>query len=307
MEPLKLPSGKHLKRFVFWLIGRLCLAFVLFLVRLLRLAIAWIAAAFLSLERLVEKVIQHYDFLLSRTRQNIDSIPSSEVVTDIASYIEGRQVMLIAEMGAGKSTLVKYLCYSFGGLVKVYECEGLPGNWGGFEVVGVGNDFDAIGRAMQKDIDQLDKRILQRNQHGDNYLVGQEQVFIVEEFPEIVRRVPSSLDWIDVHSRRGKKARNSILLISQYDKNSAWGFDGKSELADSFIKIRLGKKALAHARRLGNNDLFEWLNQDSSHCLIDDYPCKIPAFKEMQAITGIISHQLSSVSSDKNNNYWELS
>lgn len=307
MESLKLPSGKHLKRFTLWLSGRLLLAAVFFSVRSLRLAIAWVAGSFLALERLLEKIIEHYDFMLRGARQTSAGISSAQVVVDIASYIEGRQIMLIAEMGAGKSTLIKYLCYSFGGKVKIYECEGLPGNWAGFEVVGVGGDFDLINREMRKDIEQLDERISQRNQHGDNYLLGNEQVFIVEEFPEIVRRVSSAFDWIDLHSRRGKKAKNSVVLISQYDKVSAWGLDRKSELADSFVKIRLAKKALAHARRLGNDELVQWLMQDSTHCLIDDYPCKIPAFREMQAISGIISHQLSVVDKNGKNDvkYWE--
>lgn len=298
---MNLPSGKDLKHFLFWLTGRSVLGFTLFLVRSMRLAISICVSILSSLERYLEKIMVLYDNLIAPAATT-NSFP----LIDIASYIEGRQIMVIGEMGAGKSTLVKYLCYLIGGKIKVYECEGLPQDWGGFEVIGRGGDFQAIAQEMQKDIQALDAAIANRNRYGDGVL--ESQVYIVEEFPEIVRRCEISIDWIDLHSRRGKKAKKSAILISQYDKVAAWGLDRKSELADSFIKIRLGKKALSYARKLNNTELEAWLCIDSSHCMIDDYPCKIPAFREMQAISGIISNQLSSLVSANQNNgkYWEL-
>ncbi|MBE9210421.1 hypothetical protein IQ244_28740, partial [Nostoc sp. LEGE 06077] len=70
---------------------------------------------------------------------------------------------------------------------------------------------------------------------------------------------------------------------SQYDRVAAWGIEGKSDLADAFYRIRLGKKALAHAKSLKNQQLIDWLKADQSHCLLDDQPCKLPPYREMKA------------------------
>ena len=65
-----------------------------------------------------------------------------DIITDIVAATEGKQVMVIGEMGTGKSTIAQYLAYTVGGRVKVYECEGTPTDWLGLEVVGKGE----IGR-----------------------------------------------------------------------------------------------------------------------------------------------------------------
>jgi hypothetical protein len=47
----------------------------------------------------------------------------------------------------------------------------------------------------------------------------------------------------------------------------------------------LGKKALAHAKSLKNEQLINWLKSDQSHCLLDDQPLKLPPYREMKAAT----------------------
>lgn len=124
-----------------------------------------------------------------------------------------------------------------------------------------------------------------RNERGDSALDGTERVIIVEEYPELVSKVPSSGEWLERHARRGRKARRFTVLLSQYDRVAAWGLEGKSDLADAFYRIRLGKKAIAHAKSLKNNNLVDWLKLDRSHCLLDDSPCKLPTYREMKAAT----------------------
>ena len=186
-------------------------------------------------------------------------------------------------MGTGKSTIAQYLAYTIGGRVKVYECEGTPTDWLGLEVIGKGEDWAAIERGMLEDLEDLSDQMKLRNERGDSALDGTERVIIVEEYPELVSKVPSSGEWLERHARRGRKARRFTVLLSQYDRVAAWGLEGKSDLADAFYRIRLGKKAQTHAKSLKNNALVDWLKQDPSHCLLDDSPCKLPSYREMKA------------------------
>jgi energy-coupling factor transporter ATP-binding protein EcfA2 len=209
----------------------------------------------------------------------------NEIITDIISAIEGKQLMIIGEMGTGKSTLAQYLAYTVGGKVKVYECEGTPDDWVGLEVIGKGENWSAIEQGMLDDLDELSNQMKIRNERGDNALVGTEKVIICEEYPELVSKVECSSEWLERHARRGRKARRFTILLSQYDRVSAWGLEGKSDLADAFYRLRLGKKAVSHAKSLKDDALISWLLSDRSHCLLDDAPCKLPSYREMKAVT----------------------
>jgi len=239
------------------------------------------------------RIITIYDQLpyMGVPLQNVieaTAVPISEnleIIADLITAIQGRQLMIIGETGTGKSTIAQYIAYTIGGKVKVYECEGTPEDWQGLEVVGKGEDWGAIEAGMQADLEDLSNQIRLRNEHGDAALNGTEQIIICEEYPELVSKVASSGEWLERHARRGRKGRRFTILLSQYDRVAAWGLEGKGDLTDAFYRLRLGKKAVAHAKSLKNETLMTWLQSDRSHCLLDDYPCKIPPYREMKAVT----------------------
>lgn len=290
---LHLPDGKTLVRYCAWGLGRICFSTSLFSVNITRNALKlgiWLCD---GLETGIKKLLKVYDALpyagtpitqvIEAAAVTIDE--PLEVVTDIIAAIEGKQVMIIGEMGTGKSTLAQYLAYTVGGVVRVYECEGTPTDWQGLEVIGKGEDWGAIEFGMLEDLEDLSNQLKIRTERGDAALVGTERVIIAEEYPELVSKVPSSGEWLERHARRGRKARRFTILLSQYDRVAAWGLEGKSDLADAFFRIRLGKKAQAHAKSLKNQQLIDWLKLDQSHCLLDDQPCKLPPYREMKAVT----------------------
>jgi hypothetical protein len=166
---------------------------------------------------------------------------------------------------------------------KIYEL--IKDYWQGLEVVGKGENWDAIDAGMVEDLEDLSAQIQLRTEKGDAALAGSEKVLIVEEYPEVRQKCDHADEWIERHARRGRKGRRFVIALSQYDKVSAWGFEGKSDLADGFIKLRLGKKAVIHARTLKNENLVTWLQADRSHCLFEDQPCKLPSYREMKAVT----------------------
>ena len=291
--PMHLPSPKEIAKYVLWGTGRVMLSGWLFgLYGVTVVCKATIQVA--EMTRLTTlHLVKVYDQLpyMGASVQNIIDVSATaveeplDIITDIIAATVGKQVMIIGEMGTGKSTVAQYFAYSVGGRVKVYECEGTPTDWVGLEVVGKGEDWAAIERGMLEDLEDLSNQMKLRTSRGDGALEGTERVIIVEEYPELVSKVPSSGEWLERHARRGRKARRFTVLLSQYDRVAAWGLEGKSDLADAFYRLRLGKKAQAHAKSLKNNALVEWLKQDRSHCLLDDSPCKLPTYREMKSVT----------------------
>ena len=290
---LRLPGWKHLGRFMLWSGGRVILSGWLFSLY----GTTVLCKGIIHIAELVRqgtlRIITVYDQLpyMGVPLQNvIDATAVTvsetlEIIADLIPAIEGRQVMIIGEMGTGKSTIAQYLAYTIGGKVKVYECEGTPEDWAGLEVIGKGEDWGAIEAGMLEDLEDLSNQMQIRNEKGDNALAGSERVIICEEYPELVSKVDSSTEWLERHARRGRKARRFTILLSQYDRVAAWGLEGKSDLAEAFCRLRLGKKAVTHAKSLKNDRLVTWLQSDRSHCLLDDQPCKLPPYREMKAVT----------------------
>jgi hypothetical protein len=290
---MHLPNTKTLGRYCAWGLGRVVFSLGLFSLYGVTAALKLGITICQATESAVKKLLKVYDALpyagvpMSQVIE-ASAVPVEEpleIITDIISAIEGKQVMIIGEMGTGKSTLAQYLAYTVGGCVRVYECEGTPTDWAGLEVIGKGENWTAIELGMAEDLESLSNQLKTRTERGDGALAGTERVIIVEEYPELVSKVASSGEWLERHARRGRKARRFTVLLSQYDRVAAWGLEGKSDLADAFFRIRLGKKAIAHAKSLKNEQLIAWLKSDQSHCLLDDQPLKLPPYREMKAAT----------------------
>jgi hypothetical protein len=293
---LRLPSLREFDRFIGWAVGRVLFSMWLFTLNTLRISAKILIAVVDQAERATHHILDVYTQLphggimgASYMDATATIVGELEIITDVITAIEGRQVMVIGEMGTGKSTLAQYLAYSVGGSVKVYECEGTPEDWQGLEVIGKGEDWGSIEDGMIADLADLSNQMQIRNEKGDNALIGTDKVIICEEYPELVSKVDSSGEWLERHARRGRKARRFTILLSQYDRVAAWGLEGKADLAEAFAKLRLGKKAVTHAKSIKREDLIDWLRRDRSHCLIDDNPCKLPPYREMKAVTQRLS------------------
>lgn len=290
---MHLPNAKTLGRYCAWGLGRVVFSLGLFSLYGVTAALKLGITICQATENAVKKLLKVYDALpyagvpMSQVIE-ASAVPVDEpleIITDIIAAIEGKQVMVIGEMGTGKSTLAQYLAYTVGGRVRVYECEGTPTDWQGLEVIGKGENWTAIELGMAEDLEDLSNQLKTRTESGDDALAGTERVIIAEEYPELVSKVASSGEWLERHARRGRKAKRFAILLSQYDRVAAWGLEGKSDLADAFFRIRLGKKAIAHAKSLKNEQLINWLKSDQSHCLLDDQPLKLPPYREMKAAT----------------------
>ncbi|NJO65064.1 MAG: hypothetical protein HC836_45240 [Richelia sp. RM2_1_2] len=290
---IHLPRPGHIGRFVLWGTGRVLFSSCLFCIDATSHTLSTVNVLLRWTRQSIVNLVRVYDQLpyMGVYGQNIIDVSAvtvdlpEDIITDIVDAISGKQLMIIGEMGSGKSTVAQYLAYAIGGQVKVYECEGTPTDWQGLEVIGKGEDWESINEAMGGDLEDLTNQMQLRLESGDNALAGTERVIICEEYPELVRKVEVSGEWLERHARRGRKAKRFTILLSQYDRVAAWGLEGKADLQDAFWKLRLGKKAVSHAKQLKNDVLVKWLQEDKSHCLLNEQACKLPSYREMKVVT----------------------
>jgi hypothetical protein len=219
-----------------------------------------------------------------------------EPVTNIREATKGRHLIMLGDTGTGKTTAAQYVAVEnslAGGVtVRVYDCEGMFKCLPGWQLVGAGEDFDAINAAMAEDLNALSHFFAS----GQPEAKEPTHILIGEEFPDIADQCDRAPSWTDRHSRRGRKAGRFLILLSQYDQIAAFGLEGKSSLLKNFRIIRLGEFALAHAKRLKNPALVKWLEASKSHCLINDSPLQLPPYEEMVRVINQFSLSLTSVS-----------
>jgi hypothetical protein len=190
---LQLPNYKQIGRFLLWSGGRIVLSMWLFsLHSTVVLCKLIITLAELSKQSTLN-LLRIYDQLpyMGTTVSSIVEVKAiastepEEIITDVVTAIESRQLMIIGNSGAGKSTVAQYLAYTVGGQVRVIECEGTPDDWQGLEVVGRRENWQAINDVMGTELGELSRRVAIRDEVGDKGLIGLDQVTIVEEYPEI--------------------------------------------------------------------------------------------------------------------------
>ena len=207
-----------------------------------------------------------------------------EICTDICEALEGKHAILVGGSGDGKTTTCMYLAYTIGGTIKVYDADAAADEWQGLEVIGRCADFGAIEAAMHDDLEELQERTILRGQKGSNACDGMDCVTIAEEFPLLVGEVEIAGKWFSKHGKRGRRVKKFIIAVAQNDTAINFGVEGDKGVIDSFRFVRLGKKAIAHAKKLRNEALVRWLQADRSRLLVDDIPVQLPPYREIQRV-----------------------
>lgn len=218
-----------------------------------------------------------------------------EICTDILDVLEGKHALLIGGSGDGKTTTAMYIAYSVGGTIKVYDADAAADEWIGLNVIGRCANFQAIEEAMTADLNDLQERTILRGEKGSHACDGMDVVTIAEEFPLLVGEVDVAAEWLIKHGKRGRRVKKFILAIAQNDTVANFGIQGDAGVIDSFRMVRLGKKAQAHARKLKNDAMVEWLKGDKSRVLVDDIPVQLPSYREIQRVIQQGSRGISTV------------
>lgn len=295
---MPMPSRNTLLRFAGWGVGRVafsCWLGALSIIRNCAKAVIW---AVNGVESATNKLLKIYDampvmgmpIVEMEATIGISSSDNQSIETvEILSQIEHKHCLIIGNTGSGKSTLAQWFAAQCS-RCKVYDPDAAPDEWSGLEVIGRGGDFEAINKAMENDLVELQTRIELRSKEGDKALFGHESCIIAEEFPALKDECELSTDWLGKIARRGRKPKMFLVILSQSDTVTALGIEGDGAIRQNFGFIRLGKFAIAHAKKLKDERLVNWLKEGKYRCLVEDYPCQLPDFSNLLAATRYLPH-----------------
>jgi energy-coupling factor transporter ATP-binding protein EcfA2 len=290
---MPLPDLKSFDRFIGWAFGRLLLGSGLFAVCTTEIVLNAGLYCCKWLKGGITKILQTYDSLpymgvplqsvvVDTTPKGI--APNFESI-DLLESIMGKHLLIIGDTGTGKSTIAQWIAGCNSSQVRVYDPDAAPDEWVGLEVVGRGGNFAAISSGMSADLEEMQSRIEDRATQGDKANIGKDLCLIAEEFPILKDECDIAPEWLAKIARRGRKPRLFIIALSQSDSVQALGIEGDGAIRSNFRYLRLGKFAVAHAKKLKNEALIQWLQSGKYRCMVDDEPCQLPNLKSYPSVT----------------------
>ena len=190
----------------------------------------------------------------------------SQLVTDPDTY---PHLLLLGKTGAGKSWLAERLIHYLGESQLVITPHRKPRDFQGFDVVGAGRNYTAIGLALRG----LEREMQSRY---ERYTAGDESYpflnVVIDEFPAIAAHTEGAADIIKDLAREARKVKMRIILISQGDEVKTLGIEGEGSLRECFTFIRLKGFCEKYAKQLKDDSLIAWLGNYRHPCLVEDTP-----------------------------------
>lgn len=290
---MPMPSLKTMDRFLGWALGRLLLGSGVLLISTTEVVLKGGLYVCDRLKAGFTKLFQVYDSLplmgqplqavvVDTTPKAIAPLPST---VDLLEAVKAKHLLIIGATGSGKSTIAQFLASRHSANVRVYDPDCSPADWVGLTVFGRKGNFAEIDTQMQADLVELEECMALRGEGGDSAISGRERCMIGEEFPLLADEVDIARDWLLKFARRGRRVKQFIIVISQSDSVSALGIEGDGAIRQSFAVLRLGKFAVAHAKKLKDEGLIQWLQAGKYRATLDDEACQLPDVNGYQGVT----------------------
>lgn len=143
-------------------------------------------------------------------------------------------------------------------------------------VLGAGRDYISVSAAITALLGVMNERY---NDPQWKRLPPIE--FSVDEIPALARTSKEAMDDLMTLGMEARKRKIRLHLLLQDDGVKTLNIEGSGGLRDNFNYIRLGEKAIEHAKRLVKQDdkeegLVEWLKGFEYPLMVDDKPAISP-------------------------------
>jgi hypothetical protein len=147
-----------------------------------------------------------------------------------------QRVLVIGASGAGKTNLLQW----------VVDPHAAPGKWPAAKVVGVGSNFPEI----EATLDNLIELMVRRYKEIGQGLVREGEhprlTIIIDQWMSIAYQCRNAQDVLVRLLTESRKAAFSVIIGSHSERVKSLGLDGKGDLKDGFLFIRLWLEGSEH-------------------------------------------------------------
>lgn len=153
---------------------------------------------------------------------------------------KAQRVLIKAASDGGKTTLLQHIADRRQGAVLILDSQSYPGKWPArCKVVGTGSNHQAISVALDNLVELMVKRY---KEIGEGVVKEGEHpklTIVIDEWMAIVSECPNSSDVIRRLLTESRKAAFSVFIGSHSERVKALGLDGRGDLRDGFLIIRI--------------------------------------------------------------------
>jgi hypothetical protein len=182
-------------------------------------------------------------------------------------------IMVEGATGSGKTALTEFILDLLPGERLVITPKRRVSQWQGLTVVGTPLKFPVIQEALELLLDKMQKRYEQIDQGVEDFSFLN---FVVDEYPLVAANCDGLSETMMMLVRAAREASMRMLLIAQGSEGKALDIEGQTSVRECFCRVRLGKLALDHAKKLKDPNLLQWLSRQDRPCMVDDRPAIVP-------------------------------
>ena len=117
----------------------------------------------------------------------------------------------------------------------VLDPDAAPGVWPGCQVVGGGDDWEGIERAL-RGVREIVARRRQRRAQGETRQFAPLYI-VMDEYADVVRNAPAARELVETILRRGRKLGVHLIVGVQDRLVKTLGFEGQSDLRRNFTYV----------------------------------------------------------------------
>lgn len=189
-------------------------------------------------------------------------------------------IMIEGATGTGKTSLAEYVLNLLPGERLIVTPKRRVTQWRGLNVIGTPLKFPVIHEAFDTLLEEMENRYELLDKGNEDYPFLN---FVVDEYPLIAANCDGLSDTMMMLVRAAREASMRMLLIAQGSEGKALDIEGQTSVRECFCRIRLGKLAIDHAKKLKDDDLVRWLLKQDRPCMVDDSPAIVPDLAGFQA------------------------
>ena len=197
----------------------------------------------------------------------------------IESSLKKPHLMILGETGSGKSTICKFLVSQVNAPCLIIDPHASPTDWRGFNVVGSGRNYQAIGEEFERLATLMQSRYEERDKGITQF---DPLIVIIDEFPAIASALgKGATDTVKLLAREARKVSIRMCLLSQGAEVKTLGLEGEGSIRESFAMLRLGSFALTHAKQ---QKILEAIDNSDRPAMLDQLPCNLPSLSDNQTL-----------------------
>jgi len=175
-----------------------------------------------------------------RQAQDAPLLLQAQTMPDLLPILDSAQrVLVIGASGAGKTNLLQWVVSRRTGGVLVIDPHAAPGKWGTAKVVGIGSNFPEIEATLENLIELMVKRYKEIGQGLVREGEHPRLTIIIDEWMSIAYQCHNAHDVLVRLLTESRKAAFSVVIGSHSERVKSLGLDGKGDLKDGFLFIRL--------------------------------------------------------------------